>query len=84
MEEEIGAVTHFFGHISVAVIKIEHGSLKVGDTIHIKGHATDFSQKIDSMQIEHSNIEEAKPGDAIGLKVVDKVRQHDKVYKVTE
>ncbi|MCK5283342.1 MAG: hypothetical protein KAK00_08100 [Nanoarchaeota archaeon] len=74
-------ITHFFDHIDVAVLKIEAGSLKVGDTIYVKGATSDFTQKIDSMQIDHADIEEAKAGQSIGLKVKEKVRQHDKVYK---
>ena len=56
--------------------------MKVGDTIQVKGATTDFNQEIDSMQVDHNSVEEAKAGDAIGLKVKDKVREHDKVYKV--
>ena len=55
--------------------------MKVGDTIYVKGATSDFTQKIDSMQIDHADIEEAKAGQSIGLKVKEKVRQHDKVYK---
>ena len=78
-EKEIGKVTHFFDKISVAVVELK-GKLKVGDKIKIKGAKTDFEQSIDSMQIEHANVKEAKKGDAIGLKVADKVRPNDKVY----
>lgn len=83
-EKKIGVVTHFFGHISVAAINITDDTLKVGDVIHLKGHTTDFNQKIKSMQIEHDSIEEAKPGDIIGLEVKEHVREHDVVYKVSE
>ena len=79
--EELGVITHYFDHINVAVIKIESGSLKVGDTIQVKGATTDFNQEIDSMQVDHNPVEEAKAGDDIGLKVKEKVREHDKVYK---
>ena len=78
--KEIGKVTHFFGKISVAVVELS-GTLKVGDEIRIKGHATDFTEKVDSMQIEHENVKEAKKGQSIGLKVADKVREGDTVYK---
>lgn len=84
MEGEIGVVTHFFSNINVGVIKIEQGVLKEGDTIHIKGATTDFEQQAKSMQIEHESVEEAEEGQSIGLKVKDVVREHDKVYKVTE
>jgi translation elongation factor EF-1alpha len=81
-EEEIGKVADYFAKISVAAIDIAKGTLKVGDTIHIKGHTTDFEQTVDSIQIEHQNVPEAKAGDSIGIKVKDKVRDHDVVYKV--
>jgi translation elongation factor EF-1alpha len=83
-EELIGKITHYFGKIEVGIVEITKGSLSVGDTIHIKGVATDFEQNIDSMQIEHEQIDKAKKGDVIGLKVKDKVKEEDEVYKVTE
>ena len=82
-EEEIGKVSDYFAKIGVAAIELT-GSLSVGDTIHIKGHTTDFEQKVESMQIEHQNVEKANPGDSIGIRVSERVRQHDVVYKVTE
>lgn len=83
-EELIGKITHYFGKIEVGIIEITKGSLAVGDTIHIKGTSTDFEQKVDSMQIEHEQINKAKKGDVIGLKVKDKVREGDEVYKIVE
>ncbi|MFH1829305.1 MAG: EF-Tu/IF-2/RF-3 family GTPase [Pseudomonadota bacterium] len=83
-EKEIGFVEHFFNHLSVAAIKITDGELKVGDTIHVKGHTTDFTEKINSMQIEHDDVTVAKAGDDIGIKMVGKCREHDKVYVITE
>ncbi len=79
--KEIGKVTHFFGHLSVAIVELK-GNLKVGDTIHIKGATSDVTQAVDSIQVEHEKIEEAKAGDSVGLKVQDKVREQDIVYKV--
>jgi translation elongation factor EF-1alpha len=84
MEKLIGKVTHYFNKISVAIIEITDGELAVGDTIHIKGHTTDFIQLVNSMQVEHEKIEEAKKGDNIGLKVDNPVHEKDEVYKVTE
>jgi len=81
-EEEVGKVAGYFAQIGVAAIDITKGSLKVGDKIHIKGHTTDFEQTVDSLQVEHQNVSEAKPGDSIGIKVQDRVRDHDIVYKV--
>jgi len=82
VEEKIGVVEHFFTNINVAAIKITNGNLKVGDTIHIVGAHTDLKQKIDSMQIDKNPVQSVKPGDAVGIKVKDKVREHDIVYKV--
>ena len=83
METEIGKITHFFDKINVAVVELT-GNMKVGDSIHVKGAKTDFTQKIESMQMEHNNVKEAKAGDSIGLKMNEKVREHDKVYIVRE
>lgn len=79
-EEEIGRVTHYFDKAGVAVIKLTT-PLKVGDKIHIKGHTTDFEQDIVSIQIEHDSISEGKKGDAVGVKVDERVREHDIVFK---
>jgi translation elongation factor EF-1alpha len=81
-EEKVGVVKDYFAKISVAGIDIT-GTLKAGDTIHIKGHTSDFEQVVESIQIEHQQVEEAKPGDAIGIKVSERCRGGDAVYKVT-
>jgi len=80
-EKEIGKITHYYGHISVGIVELSD-TLKVGDNIHIKGHSSDFNQVVDSIQIEHQNVSEAKAGDVVGIKVAQKVHPHDKVYKV--
>ena len=82
-EQEIGAVTHYFGKIGVAALKITDGELRVGDTIHVKGHTSDFTQTVDSMQVENESIEVARVGDEIGMKIAEYVRENDAVYKVT-
>ncbi len=82
VEEKVGVVEHFFTKISVAAIKITDGELKIGDTIHIVGATTDFKQKVESMQINKQPVEIAKPGDEVGIKVIDRVRENDVVYKV--
>jgi translation elongation factor EF-1alpha len=82
-EQKIGVVTHYFGKIGVAAIEITEGDLKVGDTIHVKGHTSDFTQTVESMQVEHQAVEAARVGDSVGLKVVDHAREHDEVFKVT-
>lgn len=84
MEEEIGRITHYFSRIGVGVLELTAGELRVGDTIHIKGHTTDFYQKVESMQVEHEPVNMAKKGDSVGLKVIDHVREHDKVFRVLE
>lgn len=80
--EEIGKVSHFFSKISVGAIELS-GTLKIGDRIRFKGATTDFEQVVESMQIEGQNVKQAGPGDSIGLKVKERVREGDTVYKVT-
>ena len=80
-EKKVGEVLHYFGKIGVAALKVK-AEIKVGDTLHIKGHTTDLTQKADSIQIERKEIPSAKAGDDIGIKVTAHVRQDDKVYKV--
>lgn len=82
-EQEIGYINHFFAKISVAVVELT-GGLNVGDEIHIKGHTTDITMKVDSMQIDHKNVDKASKGDSIGMKVPDIVRKQDKVFKKTK
>jgi translation initiation factor IF-2 len=79
--KEIGKVTHFFSKINVAVIELK-ATLSVGDRIRVQGPTTDFEQTVDSMQIEHENVKTAKAGQSIGLKVKERVREKDTVYKV--
>jgi len=83
-EERIGRVTHYFSKVGVAVIALEKGALKVGDSIRISGYTSDFIQKIDSIEIEKEKVPEVKPGDSFGVKVDEKVRENDDVYKVEE
>lgn len=82
-EQEIGRVTHYFGHIHVAAIEITQQALSVGDTIHIKGHTSDFVQHVDSMQLDGKNVPRATVGQNVGVKVSDHAREHDVVYRVT-
>ena len=77
----VGKVTHYYTKIGVAVVELSD-ELRVGDEISIEGKTTNLRQKVESMQIEHKPVEVAKPGDAIGLKVVDRVRENDLVYKI--
>ncbi|MFC1934791.1 EF-Tu/IF-2/RF-3 family GTPase [Chloroflexota bacterium] len=82
-EVEIGKVSDFFAYPVVAGIELT-GTLKVGDKIHICGHTTDMELVVSSMQVDNANVTEVKTGDAVGIKVSDRVRRGDLVYKVTE
>ena len=84
VEEKIGVVEHFFTNVGVAAIKITNGELKIGDTIHVVGSHTDLKQKIESMQINRVPVKSAKTGDDVGIKLNDRVREHDVVYKIKE
>ena len=81
--ERIGVVTHYFNQLSVAVVKVESGTLRVGDNIHFRGHTTDFGQRIESLQVNHAPVAAVGPRDDFGLKVREHVRENDVVYKVT-
>ena len=80
--EEIGVIAAFYALPSVAIIEIKRSSLKVGDTIWVRGHTTDFKETIASMQVDHKPVSEAKEGSQVGVKVAQKVRPHDRVYKI--
>lgn len=80
-EERIGTVTHYYGHLSVAAVRMESGRLRLGEMIHIVGHSSDFRQRVESMQIEHQAASEVQAGQEFGLKVIDHAREHDIVYK---
>ncbi len=83
VEEEVGRVSDFFARPVVAGIDLT-ATLEVGDKLHIQGHTTDIELVVESMQINNVDVTEGKPGDAIGVKVPDRVRRGDRVYKVTE
>lgn len=83
-EQPVGEVTHYFNKASVAGVTVLDGHLAVGDTIQLVGHTTDFRQTVESMQIEHEPVETAGPGDQVGIRVTDRVRVGDKVYRVEE
>jgi hypothetical protein len=83
-ETEIGRITHYFSKIGVAAIEITNGSLAVGDTIHVKGHTSDFTQSVDSIQLNNQAVPTATPGQSVGIKVKEHAREHDAVFKVTE
>ncbi len=81
-ETKIGTVTHYFTHLHVAAVKIADGELHTGDMIHIKGHTSNFMQKISSMELEHEAADVAKPGDNVGIEMLEYTREHDSVYVV--
>ncbi len=84
MEEEIGRITHYFSKLGVAVIEVTAESLKVGETIRIKGHTSDFTQTVESLHQEHQPVPEVKKGGSAGLKVKEHVREGDKVTRVED
>lgn len=82
-EKEIGTITHYFGNISVGIIHLK-GDLQVGDTITIRGIHDNFTQAVESMQIEHLKVEKAAKGDFVGIKVAGKVHPNDKVFLLSD
>ncbi len=83
-ETKVGVITHYFGKIGVAVVKATDGAIAVGDKIHIKGHTTDHTQIVDSLQIEHQPVSRIEIGQEAGMKTSVRVHEHDEVFKVTE
>jgi len=81
MEVRLGTISHIYKKIGVAIVDLSE-PLQVGDTIHISGHHTDLTQKVDSIQIEHQDVQKAERGQSIGVKVNGEVREHDLVFKV--
>ena len=82
--DRIGTVTHYFAHVSVAVVKLDPGTtLRVGDNIHIRGHTSDFGQRVESLQIGHAQVDEVGPNDDFGMTVKDPAREHAVVYRLT-
>jgi putative protease len=81
-EQLIGKVTHYFTKAGVAAIEIIDGALNVGDTIHILGHTSDFTQQVESLQIKRVSVPSAKKGDHVGIQVVEHARENDEVYRV--
>jgi hypothetical protein len=83
MESAIGIVTHYYSHLNVAVLQLTE-RLKVGETIHIFGHTTDFTQVVASMEVNHHRVVVVEPGEDVALKVVEPVREDDTIYRVTK
>ena len=81
-KERVGHVIDYFAKIGVAAIDIDSGEIRIGDTLHFGGHTTDFSQEVESMQIEKEQVDSARAGDSVGIKLEERVRGGDEVYKV--
>ena len=83
-EQRIGVVTHYYGDLSVVAMQLDPGAmLRVGDVIHIRGRTTDFTQQVESLEINRTPVNEVGPNDDFGLKVIEHAREHDAVFKVT-
>ncbi len=80
MEERIGKVIHYYDKITVAVVRLE-GVLRLGDTVHVKGKASDFEERVDSMQVNYKSVAEGKAGEEVAIKMNGKAKQGDQVYK---
>jgi len=83
-EEQVAVIVKFFAKPSVAALEVTSGTIKIGDLLKYKGHTTDFTEEVTSMEIDNQPVMEAKVGDLIGVKVKERVRENDKVYKVVE
>lgn len=81
-EKLVGKIAHYFPNISVGIVELTDDSVSVGDEIHVKGSTTDFVQKVESLQVEHKPVDTAKQGETVGLKVDEKIRDGDLVYKL--
>jgi hypothetical protein len=80
----IGVITHYFGRVGAGVISLESGELRVGDTIHVRGHTTDFYQRVNRIELDHAQVEIAEPGQSVGVELTQRVREHDEVFKVSD
>ncbi len=83
-EEKVGKVLKFFSKPSVAALEVTAGILRIGDTLHFKGQTTDFKETVTSMQVDNLPVEDAGPGDLVGIQVKERVRENDTVYKVAQ
>ena len=75
-------MTHYFPHVNAGIVKIESAALRVGDTLHFRGHTTDFYQRVDRLELDHGPVQEARPGQEVGVQVSQRVREHDEVFRV--
>ena len=82
-EKLIGRITHYYSHLSVGIVELTDADLNLGDVVHVKGTHTDFNQTVDSIQLEHQGVSHAEKGKSVGLKVKEKIREHDQVFRVS-
>ncbi len=75
-------VTHFYPHVNAAIVDVQAGEIRVGDTLHFTGHTTDLRVRVNRIEFEHGSIEVARVGQAVGIQVTDRVREHDQVHKL--
>lgn len=80
MEEQVGKIIHYYDRIGVGVVRLE-GDLRLGDTIHVKGKVSDFEQTVASMQVEHKNVETGRKGEEVAIKLNERAKEGDPVYK---
>ena len=83
-EEEVGVIVKFFAKPSVAALKVTSGTIKTGDVLKYVGHTTDFAEPVGSMEVDNQAVDEVKAGDLVGIKVKERVRENDKVFKVVD
>lgn len=83
-EEKVGTVTDYFAKIGVAAVRLSYGPLRIGDPIRVRGHTTDFTQAVESLEIDHRPVERAERGSEVALKVRERVRRHDEVLRLRE
>jgi putative protease len=83
-ERLIGRITHYYSHLSVGIIELSDSDLNLGDVIRVKGTHTDFKQTVDSIQLQHQNVSHAAKGESVGVKVKEKVRENDQVFRLSE
>jgi putative protease len=81
--QRIGSISHYYPHVNAGVIELDAGELRVGDTIHVRGHTTDFYQPIDRIEVDHAAVRSARAGQSVGVHVTQRVREGDAVYKVS-
>jgi putative protease len=79
----VGIVTHYYPHVDAGIIALEAGEVRVGDTLHFRGHTTDFYQRVDRIELDHQPVESARAGQEVGVHVSQRVREHDEVFLVS-